>query len=90
MSLHQTHILLNIAVADLTIPFTERLSEIIILLLKLKTNLRKSSPKDGMLKFTNISDILLDLGKLSIFYSMAIIVGRLYFLHDSNGAVKPQ
>ena len=63
MSLHQAHILLNNGVADLTIPFTERLSEIIILLLKLKTNLRKSSPKDGILKFTNISEALLYLGK---------------------------
>ena len=65
MSLHQGHILLNNGVADLTIPFTIRLSEIIILLLKLNTNLCKSSPKDGMFKFTNISEALLYLGKLS-------------------------
>ena len=65
MSLHQGHILLNNGVADLTIPFTIRLSEIIILLLKLNTNLSKSSPKDGMFKFTNISEALLYLGKLS-------------------------
>ena len=35
-SLHQTHILLNDCVADLTIPFTSKLSEFIILLLKHK------------------------------------------------------
>ena len=52
MSLIQAHILLNIDVADLIIPFTNRLSEFIILLLKLNTNLRNSSPKDGMFKFT--------------------------------------
>ena len=52
MSLHQAHILLNNSVADLT---NNKLSEFIILLLKLNTNLRKSSPKDGMFKFTNIS-----------------------------------
>ena len=65
MSLDQAHILLNNGVADLTIPFTKRLSEFIILLLKLNTNLRKSLPKDGMFKFTNISEVLLYLGKLS-------------------------
>ena len=53
MSPHQAHILLNNGVADLTIPFTNRLSEFIILLLKLNSNLRKSSLKDGMFKFTN-------------------------------------
>ena len=37
MSLYQAHILLNNGVADLTIPFTNRLSEFIILLLKLNT-----------------------------------------------------
>ena len=42
ISLHQAHILLNKDVVDLTIPFTNRLSEFIILLLKLSTNLRKS------------------------------------------------
>ena len=65
MSLHQTHILQSNGVADLTIPFTNRLSELIILLLKLNTNLRKSLPNDGMFKFTNISEALLYLGKLS-------------------------
>ena len=65
MSLHQAHILLNNGVVNLTIPFTNRLSEFIILLLKLNTNLHKSSPKDGMYKFTNISEALLYLGKLS-------------------------
>ena len=55
MSLHQVHILLKNGVADLTIQFTIRLSEFIILLLKLNTNLRKSSPKDGIFKFTNIN-----------------------------------
>ena len=54
MSLRQAHILLNKGVAELTMPFTIRLSEVIILLLTLNTNLRKSSPKDGMFKFTNI------------------------------------
>ena len=67
MSLHQVQILLNNGVADLTIPFTNMLSELIILLLKLNTNLRKSSPKDGMFKFTNISEAQLYLGKLSNF-----------------------
>ena len=55
MSLHQAHILLKNGVADLTIQFTIRLSEFIILLLKLNTNLRKSSPNDGIFKFTNIN-----------------------------------
>ena len=55
MSLHQAYILLNNSVADLTIPLNNKFSEFIILLLKLNTNLRKSSPKDGMFKFTNIS-----------------------------------
>ena len=41
MSLDQAHILLNNGVADLTIPFTNRLSEFRILLLKLNTNLHK-------------------------------------------------
>ena len=65
MSLHQVHILLNNDVADLTISFTIKLSEFIILLLKLNTNLRKSSAKDGMFKFTNNSEALLYLGKIS-------------------------
>ena len=55
MSLHQAHILLNNGVADLTIPFTNRLSEFIILLIKLNTNLRQSSPNDGMFKYNVIS-----------------------------------
>ena len=42
MSLHQGDILLNNSVADLSIPFTNMLSKLIILLLKLNTNLRKS------------------------------------------------
>ena len=49
MSQHQAHILLNNGVADLTVPLTNRLSEFIILLLKLNTNLRISSLKDGIL-----------------------------------------
>ena len=65
MSLHQAHILLNIGVAHFTIPFTNRLSEIIILFLKLNTNLHKSSPKDGMFKFTNILEALLYLGNVA-------------------------
>ena len=58
MSLHQAHILLNNGVADLTIPITNRLPEFIILLIKLNTNLRKSSPKDGKFKFTNIWKVI--------------------------------
>ena len=65
MSLHQAHILLNNGVADLTIPFTNMLSEFIILLLKLNTKLRKSSPKDGNFKITHMSEALLYLSKLS-------------------------
>ena len=57
MSLHQAYILLNNDVADLTIPFTNRLFEFIILLLKLNTNLRKSAPKDVMFKYINISKL---------------------------------
>ena len=53
-SFHQAHILLKNGAGDLTISFTNRLSEVLILLLKLNTNLRKNSPKDGMFKFTNI------------------------------------
>ena len=45
MPLHQARILLNNVVADFTKPFTDRLSEFIILLLKQNTELRKSSPK---------------------------------------------
>ena len=59
MSLHQAHILLHKSVADLTILLNNKLSEFISLLLKLNTNLRKSSPKDGMFKFTNILMTLL-------------------------------
>ena len=55
MSFQQAHILLNSDVADLTIPFTNRLSEFIILFLKPNKNLRKSLPKDGMFKFTTFS-----------------------------------
>ena len=46
MSFHQADILLNNGVADLTIPFLNILYEFIILLLKLNTNLRKSSPNN--------------------------------------------
>ena len=48
MSLHQAHILRNNGVAELIIPFTNKLSEFIILLLKLNTNLLKSSPQKRM------------------------------------------
>ena len=65
MSLHRAHILLNNGVADLTIQLTNMLSEFIILFSKLNRNLRKSLPKDGMFKYTNISEALLYLGKLS-------------------------
>ena len=37
ISLHQAHILLNNSIADLTIPFTNRVSEFKIVLLKLST-----------------------------------------------------
>ena len=46
MSFHWTYYLLNNGLANLTVPFTNRFSEFIILLLKLNPNLRKSSPKD--------------------------------------------
>ena len=53
---HQAHhIVLNNGVAVLSIPFTNKLSEFIILLLKLIANLHKSSTKDGMFKTTNIT-----------------------------------
>ena len=58
ISLHQTHILLNNCVGGPKIQFTNRLSEFIILLLKLNTNLRKSLPKDGIFKYTKISGAL--------------------------------
>ena len=45
MSLYQAHILLNNIVADLTIPFTNKLSKFITLHLKQNTNLGKSSTK---------------------------------------------
>ena len=54
MSFHQAHILLNNGVADLTIPFLNILYEFIILLLKLNTNLRKSSPKNECLNLQTI------------------------------------
>ena len=76
MSLHQAHILLNNGAADLAIPFTNQLSEFIILLLKLNTNLRKSSLKNGMFKFTNISEALLYLSKLSNLLRPFIVVGK--------------
>ena len=63
--LHQAPYLTKYSVADLTIPFTNRLSEFIFLLVKLNTNSRKNSPKDGMFKFTNFAETLLYLGKLS-------------------------
>ena len=63
--LYQAHILLNNGVADLTILFTNRLSELLILLLKLNTNLRKSSPKHRLFKFTNTSEALFYLGRLN-------------------------
>ena len=42
MSIHQAYISLSKVVADIIIPLTIKLSEFIILLLKLNTNLRKS------------------------------------------------
>ena len=56
---------LNIGIVDVTISFTNELSDSIILILKLKTNFRKNSLKDGMFKLTNISEALLYLGKFS-------------------------
>ena len=66
MSLHQAHIELNNSIVDVTKPFTNELSDSIILVLKLlNTNFRNNSLKDGMFKFTNISEALLYLGKFS-------------------------
>ena len=66
ISLHQTHILLNNGTGDLTIPFTNELQESWILLLKLYTNFRNNSSKDGMFKLTNISEALLYSGRFNI------------------------
>ena len=59
MSLHQAHIELNTSNVDVTIPFTNQLSDSIILVLKLNTSFRNNSLKDGMIKFTKISEVLL-------------------------------
>ena len=48
-----------ILIVDVTIPFTNELSDSIILVLKLNTNFSNNSLKDGMFKFTNISEALL-------------------------------
>ena len=58
ISLHQAHIELNNDILDVTIPFTNELSDSIILVLKLNTNFRNNSLKDGMFNFTNISEAL--------------------------------
>ena len=65
ITLHQANIELNNGIVDVTIPFTNELSDSIILVLKLNTNFRNNSLKDGMFKFTNISEELLYLGKFS-------------------------
>ena len=65
ISLHQAHIELNNDIVDVTIPFTNELSDSIILVLKLNTNFRNNSLKDEMFKFTNISEALLYFGKFS-------------------------
>ena len=70
ISLHQAHIELNNGIVDVTIPFTNELSDLIILVLKLNTNFRNNSLKDGMIKFTNISEALLD----SVGYILASLV----------------
>ena len=49
MALNHAHFLLKNVVADLTIPFTNKLSEFIILLLKLNINLRNGSTKVEMI-----------------------------------------
>ena len=62
----QAHIELSNGTVDVTIPFTnELLDSIILIVLKLSTNFRNNSLKDGMFKFTNISEALLYLGKFS-------------------------
>ena len=61
----QAHIELNNDIVDVTIPFTNELSDSIILVLKLNTNFRNHSLKHGMFKFTNISEALLYFGKFS-------------------------
>ena len=59
ISLHQTHIELNNGIVDVTIPFSNELSDLIILVLKLNTKiLRNNSLKDGMFRSTNISEAL--------------------------------
>ena len=81
MSLQQAHIVLNNGLADLTILFTNRLSEFIILFIKVSTNLRKSLPKDGMFRFANISEALLyfgSLGKIIIISNSEIIIACIY------------
>ena len=70
ISLHQAHIELNNGIVDVTIPFTNELSDSIILVLKLNTNFRNNSLKDVMIKFTNISEALLD----SVGYILASLV----------------
>ena len=61
----QAHIELNDSIVDVTIPFTNELSDSIIFVLKLNANFRYNSLKDEMFKFTNISEALLYLGKFS-------------------------
>ena len=65
ISLHQVNNELNNGIVDVTILFTNELLDSIILVLKLNTNFRNKSLKDGMFKFTNISEALLYLEKLS-------------------------
>ena len=59
ISLYLAHILLNNGVADFVIPHTNKLSDFIILFMKLTTNLRNSSPKYGLFRFTNMTKALL-------------------------------
>ena len=65
ISLHKYHIELNSGIVDVTNTFTNELSDSIILVLKLVTNFRNNSLKDGMFKFTNVLEALLYLGMFS-------------------------
>ena len=58
ISLHQAHIELSNGIVDVTIPFTNELSDSIILVLKLNTNVCNNLLKYVMFKFTNISEAL--------------------------------
>ena len=63
MSLHQAHIELNNGFVDVAIPFTNELNSCQPQDIPLDTNFRNNSLKDGMFKFTSISEALIYLGK---------------------------